>query len=323
MQQDFLYILKVYEEGSFSKAAEKLFLTQPALSIAIQRIENAIGMPLFDRTRRPLQPTPAGKIYIDMIRKMNDLEQDLNQQIQDIRELNTGHLKIGGSHYLNAYILPSVLTSFSQAYPGIEIEMIENSSDKLSILLAERQLDLTFSCNPDFMRDFEKYPAFYDHILLAIPVSNPLHNKVPEAMLTSSDIINGRHLEDHCPDVSLDQFHDLEYILLTPGNNLHDRCLQMFQQAGFTPKIKLMLSQLVTAYHMADSGYAAAFVSDLLIHSPTNQLVFYKLRSDLINRLFYILLPNRIYTSHAAKMFIQHFLVQESRITSCADVYTF
>lgn len=67
MQQDFQYIYQVYLDGSFSKAAEHLYLTQPALSIAIQKIENSIGMPLFDRSRRPLQLTAAGEAYIQSI----------------------------------------------------------------------------------------------------------------------------------------------------------------------------------------------------------------------------------------------------------------
>lgn len=309
MQQEFLYILKVYEEGSFSKAAEKLFLTQPALSIAIQRIESAIGMPLFDRTRRPLKPTQAGRIYIDMLKQMQELEFDLDRQIQDIRELNAGELKIGGSHYLNAYILPPILSAFSQKYPGIQLELVENSSDQLSEMLLERKLDLTFSCNTAFMDNLEKYPAFYDYILLAVPVSHPIHAEFADARLTSNDIMQGKHLLESCPSVSLSNFRDLEYILLTPGNNLHDRCLQMFQEAGFVPRIKLMLSQLVTAYHLADSGYAATFISDRLVRTHTDQLVFYKLPTALTKRLFYILLPNRNYTSHAAKMFIQFFLV--------------
>ena len=113
MQQDMKYIYQVYEDGSFSKAAEHLYLTQPALSIAIQKTEESIGMPLFDRSRRPLQLTAAGRIYIDMIKKMFDLEQDLERQIQDIQNLNTGEIRLGGSHYLNAYILPKVLAGFS------------------------------------------------------------------------------------------------------------------------------------------------------------------------------------------------------------------
>lgn len=308
MQQDYEYILKVYEEGNISKAAEKLFLTQPALSIAIQRIEASIGMPLFDRTRRPLQPTQAGKIYIDMIKQMQELEFDLKRQIQDIRDLNTGDLKIGGSHYLNAYILPSILSAFSQKYPGIQLELIEDGSDHLSAMLLDRKLDLTFSCNTAFMDKLEKYPAFYDHILLAIPISHPINEKIASARLTADDILQKKHLADNCPSVSLQLFRDIEFILLTPGNNLHDRCIQIFQEANFTPHIKLMLAQLVTAYHLAESGYAATFISDRLIQAHSDQLAFYKIASDIANRLFYILLPNRNYTTHATKEFIQFFL---------------
>ncbi len=310
MQQDYEYILKVYEEGSISKAAEKLFLTQPALSIAIQRIESSIGMPLFDRTRRPLQPTQAGKIYIAMIRQMQELEFDLKRQIQDIRDLNVGDLKIGGSHYLNAYILPSVLTAFSHKYPGIHLELVEYGSDQLSAMLLERELDLTFSCNTAFMDNLEKYPAFYDHVLLAVPIEHPVNKKIADARLFSDDIINGKHLCADCPSVSLSHFNEVEFILLTPGNNLYDRCTQMFQEADFTPRIKLMLAQLATAYHLAVSGYAATFISDRLIHTNTDRLAFYNIQSGLTKRLFYILLPNRNYTTHVAKEFIQFFLTQ-------------
>ncbi len=82
----------------------------------------------------------------------------------------------------------------------------------------------------------------------------------------------------------------------------------MFQEAGFVPHIKLMLAQLATAYHLAASGYAAAFISDRLIHTHTDRLAFYNIQSSLTKRLFYILLPNRNYTTHAAKEFIQYFL---------------
>ncbi len=265
-------------------------------------------MPLFDRTRRPLQPTQAGKIYIAMIRQMQELESDLKRQVQDIRDLNTGDLKIGGSHYLNAYILPPVLTAFSQKYPGIRLELVENGSDQLSAMLLERELDLIFSCNTAFMDNLEKYPAFYDHILLAVPINHPVNAKIADARLSANDIMLGRHLCADCPAVSLSYFHEAEFILLTPGNNLYDRCSQMFQEAGFVPHIKLMLAQLATAYHLAASGYAAAFISDRLIHTHTDRLRFYNIQSSLTKRLFYILLPNRNYTTHAAKEFIQYFL---------------
>lgn len=309
MQQDMKYVYQVYLDGSFSKAAENLHLTQPALSIAIQKIEASIGMPLFDRSARPLQLTAAGEIFVDAIKRMESLEQDLKHQISDIQNLNSGEIRLGGSHYLNAYVLPKVLSGFSQEYPGIRLTLVEEGSDVLADMLTERKLDLTFSCNTSFMRDFERYPLFHDHILLAVPTTAPINQSVSKLALTADDIICGRHLQPDCASVSLNTFCDLEYILLTPGNNLYDRAVQLFKNAGFEPKIKLQLSQLVTAYHLASENFAATFVSDRMIRNSEVPLVFYKIDPALSDRLFYILLPNRIYTSHAVKRFIQYLLL--------------
>lgn len=309
MKPEMTYIYTVYKEGSFSKAAAKLFMTQPALSISIQKVEQSIGMPIFDRSRKPLKLTDAGEIYIDTINRMMLLEQEQQQRLSDIQNLVTGTIRLGGSHYLNAYILPTVLAGFSREYPGVKLEVIEEGSFELSAMLADRKLDLTFSCNPTFMKDFERYEVFEDHILLAVPAEHKINENFTDYALTADDILNNRHLQKICPAVSLSAFSELEFILLTKGNNLYDRANDMFQEAGFEPKIKLTISQLVTAYRLAAANMAATFVSDRLIRTRENSLVFYKLNSAHTTRMFYILLPNREYTSRAVKMFIQYMLL--------------
>ena len=159
------------------------------------------------------------------------------------------------------------------------------------------------------MRDFERYSLFYDHVLLAVPAENPINQKLARLALTAGDILNRRHLEADCPSSSLTNFCELEYILLRPGNNLHERAISMFQNAGFKPKVKLCLAQLATAYHLAEESFAAAFVSDRMVRNPDTPLMFYKLDSPLTERLFYVLLPDRNYTSHAVKMLIQYLLL--------------
>ena len=74
MQLEMKYIYTVYQCGSFSKAAEKLFLTQPALSISVQKVEHEVGMPLFNRDKKPLEITEAGMIYIQKIEQIQHLE---------------------------------------------------------------------------------------------------------------------------------------------------------------------------------------------------------------------------------------------------------
>ena len=307
MQQEMKYVYQVYLDGSFSKAAEHLYMTQPALSIAVQKLESALGMPVFDRGTRPLSLTPAGEVYIETIRQTLFLEQEMQRHIEDIRTLNSGSLLIGGSHYLNACILPEVLTGFNRAYPKIRLELVETGSDQLVRMLAERALDLTFNCDPRVLPNFKRYPAFYDHILLAVPRCEPLCASLASPALTSEDIAAGKHLSQACPTVNLARFKELEFLLLTGGNNLHERGLQLFEEAGFAPKIKMEVSQLVTAYRLAEHALAATFVSDRLVAADGGRLCYYKLDSKLTQRLFYILLPERKYTSFAVQAFVRYF----------------
>ena len=96
------YIYQVYQSGSFSKAAQALYLTQPALSIAIQKVEAEIGMPLFIRDKKPLELTDAGKVYIEKVKQIMHLESELSKELSDLSSLNIGSLVLGGTHYLNS-----------------------------------------------------------------------------------------------------------------------------------------------------------------------------------------------------------------------------
>lgn len=297
---------QVYQEKSFTKAAERLYMSQPALSMAIRKVEDSLGMPIFDRSARPLALTPAGEAYMAFIQNTRYLEQDLQQQMQDIREVNTGTVRIGGSHYINAYIIPNALSGFTKAHPGVTVQLVEASSAVLSQMLGRREVNVTFNCNPKYMEDFERYPAFEDHLLLAVPRDFQISDVLKEKSLCADEIAAQKHLQSDCPCVTLDAFRNVDFILLNPGNNLHDRANQLFLEAGFAPNIKLELSQLVTAYHMANASVGATFVSDRLVSHGSDQLYYFKLDSDLTTRMFYMLLPNRKYTSKAVHKFVDY-----------------
>ena len=313
MEQDMRYIYRVYQEGSFSKAAEKLYLTQPALSIAIKRVEDSIGAALFDRNRHPLELTEAGRAYIRAIEQMSDLEDDLEREISDLRDLRTGRLLLGGTHYMNCYILAGILAGFSHAYPGIRIELTEKASDELIADLEGRKLDLTFSCDPERIGHFEHRPAFHDVILLAVPKRFRAGTGLEGDALTAAQVMAGKHLRPDCPKVPLDRFREMEFILLGPGNNLYSRNFRMFEQAGFTPKIKMTLAQLVTAYRLADNEMGITFIADRMVRSPVSNLMFFKIDSPLAERHFHLLLPKRNYTAHAVRAFADYAVAELQR----------
>lgn len=298
------YIYQVYLDGSFSAAAEHLYMSQPALSLAVKRVEEAAGTELFDRSHRPLALTEAGRAYIDTLRGIRSLEEDLSRKIEDLRGLQTGTLRIGGTHFLNCYILAPILASFTRKYPGIQLDLYEDSAVKLQSRLQKRELDLTFSCAPEVVEQFGHRPAFYDHVLLAVHRNVPLPQALVPFSLSADDILNRKHLDPDCPKADLQYFRDVEFLLLREGNNLYTRGNQMFREAGFTPKIKMTLSQMVTSYRLADNGLGAALISDRLVRSAHTRLRFFKIDSDHADRLFYFLLPKRDYTPFAVRSFI-------------------
>jgi DNA-binding transcriptional LysR family regulator len=124
----------------------------------------------------------------------------------------------------------------------------------------------------------------------------------------------GRHLAEDCPCISLSEFREIPFILLSKGNNLYDRSLRMFREADFEPQTRMKLSQLVTAFRLAEAGIGATFVSDRLMTAPAKKLHFYKISSDISERQFYILLPKRKYVSVAARRFIEYFTSADAHI---------
>lgn len=101
MEINMQYIYQVYQDGSFTRAAEKLYLTQPALSMAVRQEEKRLGAALFDRSRRPLTLTPEGEAYIRAVEQVKYLEADLGRELDDLQDVRTGRLHVGGTHYLN------------------------------------------------------------------------------------------------------------------------------------------------------------------------------------------------------------------------------
>ncbi len=306
MEQDMKYIYQVYLDGSFSAAAEHLYISQPALSIAVKRVEESVGAELFDRSRRPLALTEAGKNYVNTLQSIMHLEEDLARQIEDLRGLQTGTLRLGGTHFLNCYILAPILAAFAREYPGIRIELSEDSAVNLQDKLKKWELDLIFSCNPEIVMQFERRPAFLDHVILAVHKDISLPAELDRMSLSAGDILSRRHTEEECPGVDLSGFKNVDFILLEEGNNLYARSLEMFEEAGFLPRVKMNIDQMVTSYRLADNGLGAAFISDRLVRSKRSNLRFFKLNYACADRLFYFLIPKRAYAPFSVRSFIDY-----------------
>ena len=118
------YVYEVYKAGSFSKAAKNLYISQPAFSAMVKKVEAKVGMPLFDRSTSPIQLTDCGKKYMKTAEKIMDLEEEFAYYVGNLNELKTGHLAVGGSYLFSAFILPDIIQKFQKQFPHVKVSLI-------------------------------------------------------------------------------------------------------------------------------------------------------------------------------------------------------
>jgi DNA-binding transcriptional LysR family regulator len=306
MENSLLYIYTVYKAQSFSRAAESLYMTQPALSIAIKKIEQSIGAPLFDRKKNPLQLTDIGQIYIDQIEKIMAVEEDVKRRIDDLHTLQSGHLTIAGTHFVNAFILPPVIKDFSAAYPNVKINLMEHNPEENLALIKDGQADLSFNAGHFSDDVYHHTIAFHDYIFLAVPAHFALSPEVAPFAMTYDTIVAANHPYETLPATAITHFRHLPVILLTPNNSHYHTTKAIYAEASLSPNVMLSVDQSATAYHLAASGIAAVFVSDLIIkNNKAFPLYYFKLKTPIANRTFYGLTNPFRYETKATAVFMQ------------------
>ena len=131
MFSKYKYVYAVYKEGSFTKAAESLFITQPSLSVAIRNTEQKLGGAIFERSGTGVKLTDIGKEYINATEKLLSVEKDFDRRLSDINALEFGSISVGGTNYMSSYVLPRIINRFSDLHPKIKVDLVEAHSAEL------------------------------------------------------------------------------------------------------------------------------------------------------------------------------------------------
>lgn len=301
------YVYAVYREKSFSRAAQKLFISQPSLSAAVKRAEDRIGYPVFDRSTKPLKLTECGEKYIAAVEKMLAAEQEFYHYVNDLGELKTGNLTLGGSSLFSSWILPQIMGRFSRKYPMVKISLVEESTSRLEELLQNGGVDLMMdNCDLD-STVFDSCVYQKEHLLLAVPGAFAVNGKLQEYAVPAREIRRGKLSESEIPPVPLEYFRDEPFALLKPDNDTRKRAMNLCRLHGFEPRMIFELDQQQTAYHVTCSGLGVSFVSDtLIIYGGANPgVVYYRLDgADSFRDLFFYWKKGR-YFSRAMGEFLK------------------
>jgi DNA-binding transcriptional LysR family regulator len=278
--------LCIAEEKSFSRAAEKMLRTQPALSIAIKRLEEELGETLFDRSSKSGTLTEAGKILYSYAQKMINLRDEAREAIGELRGMFRGRLSIGANESTSLYVLPSLLLEYRKRHPQIKIEVFRNVSEKIPMEVLERNLDFGFLSYDPMHPSLQSLEVHRDELVLVVP---------PKHTLANRRIVTVKELGE-------EQF--VAHNVKTPAR---DRIFELFAHHRTPLNICIELATLETIkdFVMQDAGIAILPRLAVEEEIKSGKLVEVPVKGMKIEKILRLVYRRESSLSHAAKSFLE------------------
>lgn len=293
---DQLRILKaIASEGSFKRAADSLYVSQPAVSLQVQNLERQLDVPLFDRGGRRAQLTEAGHLLLNYGEKILTLCQETCRAIEDLQNLQGGTLIVGASQTTGTYLLPRTIGLFRQYYPDVAVQLHVHSTRRTSWSVANGQVDLAIVGGevPAELHDsLNIVPYAEDELALILPVFHPL----AEAQT-----------------VQKEDLYQLQFIALDSQSTIRKVIDQVLTRCGIDTrrlKLEMELNSIEAIKNAVQAGLGAAFVSVSAIEKELEMNVLHRASVNEVvvkRELSVIYNPSR-YRSKAADAFIKEVL---------------
>jgi DNA-binding transcriptional LysR family regulator len=247
------------ETLNFRAAAERLFMTQPPLSVSIRKLEEEIGTKLFTRTTHNVQLTKAGEAILDEVKKALFHAQEVARIAQLSARGLTGQLRVGFVGSAKYSLLPRLLPLFRTQYPEVALQFIEENNTWIIASLEANRIDIGIVRVPLTSRSNIRYLTVErDTFVVALPAGHRLAKK---KTLSLHDIANEPFIHYTASDM--------------PG--LHALTMILFQEAGLMPKVAQEAVQVATLIFLVESGLGVALVPSAAARNASKQVVFKKL----------------------------------------------
>jgi DNA-binding transcriptional LysR family regulator len=159
----------VAEQLSFRKAAEELYLTQPAVSLQIKALEEDLGVQLFDRAGSQIQLTPAGAVLLRYARQGNALMAQAEHEVAALSGEHAGKLALGASTTIAQYVLPQLLGEFRRTHPRVQLTLISGNTEHIVHAVGKQKIALGLIEGPARSRDVKTEPFMADELVLIVP----------------------------------------------------------------------------------------------------------------------------------------------------------
>lgn len=170
---------------SFRRAAEELYLTQPAVSLQIKALEEDLDVQLFDRTGSRVALTPAGHTLLNYARRAADLLRHAEQEVAALSGEHAGHLALGASTTIAQYVLPRLIAGFHAAHPRVHTTLISGNTEHIVSAVVQQQIALGLIEGPAHSREVKTEPFLVDEIVLIVPAA---HEWAERSSVTCAEI---------------------------------------------------------------------------------------------------------------------------------------
>jgi LysR family transcriptional regulator, hydrogen peroxide-inducible genes activator len=237
------YFVTVVREGTFTRAAERLYLTQPSLSEQIRKLEAELGSPLFERLGRSLALTSAGEAFLPHAERILFEVEQARLRIQEVRGLRRGRLSIGVLPSPAARLLPRFLAEFRHQYPDIEVALREeNVSAHFEEMVHDGALDLAIIRLPTRRPDLESRHLLREPMVLVLPPGHRLSGKRA---------------------VGLAELAQEPFVAMKAGYGLRELLEAVCEKAGFEPRIGVETSQLGSVVGLVLAGVGVTVLPEM------------------------------------------------------------
>jgi DNA-binding transcriptional LysR family regulator len=300
-----MIVRAIARQGSFRRAADSLYVSQPAVSLQIQNLERQLGVTLFDRGGRRVQLTEAGQILVRYSDQILSLCQEVGRALGDLQEMKRGTLLLGASQTVGTYVMPQLMGQFWQAYPQISVQLMVHSTRRIAHKLTNGEIDLAIVGGeiPLELQPHLRIAAFaQDEYVLVGPAADP------------AQIQSMRETRDP-PVLPISDLLQLQFIQLDPQSSTRHTIDRVLEQHGIDPaalKVLMELSSIEAIKNAVQSGLGVAFLSLTAVGRDLERGTLQQIRVEglQVKRTLWLAFNPDRYQSQAARIFREGLLQQ-------------
>ncbi len=238
---------------NFTRAAEELHLSQSALSRSIQKLEDQLGQPLFDRKPREVVLTDLGELLLERAREILQLVEDTFTMISEADR--HGRIRLGAIPTIAPYFLPGLLRTFSGAHADISVVVQEDTTENLIRRCSHGEIDLAILALPVIAKYLEIEPLFDEELLLVIPRDHPLASRA---------------------EITPEAVEELPFVMLNEAHCLSENIASYCRKQSVQPVTVERISQLATVQELVALEHGISIVPEMAYRIDTSDLRVYR-----------------------------------------------